>query len=311
VLAVAVAISSYASVDRHFSTSLTARLGAVNAEAVTTTSDSAGGTVGDVSLGRFSTIIKPVAIPLSAPISHASFTYSVAAGEDLTAIAAKFHVTVSQIRWSNTNLISSEVVATGDQVRIPPVPGVVVTTRASDTLDSLATTYQVDAQTILDFNRLRTPDLTTGMVVVIPNGVGGAFPPPPTLYQLLQQSGNLGGSFHSVVLGCCLGPYPATGFPEGWCTWYVATKRNVTWRGDAGYWYANASAQGYAVGPTPKVGAIMVTWESWLGHVAYVEAVNADGSWTVSEMNYVAFDVISERTIKPGQLGSRLVGFIY
>ncbi len=55
----------------------------------------------------------------------------------------------------------------------------------------------------------------------------------------------------------------------------------------------------------------MVTWESSLGHVAYVESVNADGSWTVSEMNYVAFDVIDLRTIKPGQLGTRLVGFIY
>jgi LysM repeat protein len=310
VLAVAVAISSYASIDRHFSSSLTARLGAVNAEAVVT-SDTAGGTVGDVSLGRFSTIIKPVAIPLSAPIVHIPSTYTVAAGEDLTKIAAKFNVTVAQIRWSNTNLISSEIVATGNQIRIPPVPGVVVTTKASDTLDSLAYTYQVDAQTILDFNRLRTPQLSTGMILVIPGGVGGAFPPPPTMYQLLMQSGALGGTFHSVVLGCCLGPYPATGFPEGWCTWYVATKRNVTWRGDAGYWYANASAQGVPVGPTPKPGAIMVTWESWLGHVAYVESVNPDGSWVVSEMNYVAFDVISERTIKPGQLGARLVGFIY
>jgi len=28
-------------------------------------------------------------------------------------------------------------------------------------------------------------------------------------------------------------------------------------------------------------------------------------------MNFVAFGVISERTIKPGQLGSALVGFIY
>jgi surface antigen len=55
----------------------------------------------------------------------------------------------------------------------------------------------------------------------------------------------------------------------------------------------------------------MVTWESWAGHVAYVEAVNPDGSWVVTEMNYVAFGVISQRTIKPGQLGGRLVGFIY
>src|ERR1700694_1681029 len=235
--------------DRHFQSSLTSHLGPVNAEAVVV---GEGGRVGDVSLGRYSTIIKPVAIPLSAPISHSPFAYSVAAGENLKTIAAKFHVTVSEIRWSNTNLISSDVVPTGDPVMTPPVPGIVVTTKGSDTLDSLAVKYQSDAQTILDFNRLRSPQLAAGTVLVIPGGGG-----------------------------------------------------------DARFWYQNAPAAGYPGGPTPKGGAIMVTWESYLGHVAYVEAVNADGSWVVTEMNYVAFDVISTRTIKPGQLGGRLVGFIY
>jgi N-acetylmuramoyl-L-alanine amidase len=307
VLAVAIAISGYASLDRHFQSSFTARLGAVTAEAVVS---SEGGTVGDVSLGRYSTIIKPASIPLSAPISHTATTYRVQEGENLKVIASKFHVSVSQIRWSNTNLISSAVVATGDQIVIPPVPGIVVTTRGTDTLESLATKYSSDAQTILDFNRLRSSQLAAGTVLVIPGGVGGAFPPPPTLWQNLLQTG-AGGSFHSTILGCCLGPYPATGFPPGWCTYYVATKRNVTWRGDAGFWYQNASAAGYAVGAKPKVGAIMVTWESYVGHVAYVESVNADGSWTVSEMNFIAFGVISTRTIKPGELSGRLVGFIY
>ena len=79
---------------------LTARLGAVNAEAVVV---SEGGTVGDVSLGRYSTIIKPVSIPTTVPISRAPVSYAVAAGESLATIAAKYGVTVSQIRWSNTN----------------------------------------------------------------------------------------------------------------------------------------------------------------------------------------------------------------
>jgi LysM repeat protein len=294
--------------DRHVPAYLTTRLGTLNAEAVVT---SEGGSVGDISLGRYSTIIKPVAIPTSAPISHQAFTYTVLAGETLSSIAAKFHVTVNQIRWSNSNLYSSDSVATGDQVIIPPVPGIVVTAKSSDTLDALAVKYQVDPQTIYDFNRLRSPQLVAGTVLVIPNGVGGAFPPPPALYQVLARTGTGAAGFDAKVLNCCLGPYPATGFPVGWCTYYVATKRNVTWRGDAGYWYQNAAAAGYPVGPTPKVGSIMVSWESWAGHVSYVESVNADGSWVVTEMNWVAFDVIDQRTIKPGQLGQRLVGFIY
>jgi len=298
-------MSSYAAVDRHFPTNLTSRFGPVNAEAVVT---GEGGYYGDVTLGRYSTIIKPVSIPTSAPVSHQPFTYTVAAGEDLSAIAAKYHVTVSQIRWSNSNLYSNDAVATGDQLVIPPVPGIVVVVKASDTVDALATKYSVDAQAIIDFNRLRSSQLAAGQVLVIPGGVGGAFPPPPALYQIMSGAKS---SYPIKVLGCCLGPYVNNKFPVGWCTYYVATWRNVTWNGDAGYWYANASAQGYAVGPTPKVGSIMVTWESWAGHVAYVEAVNADGSWVVTEMNWVAFDVIDQRTIKPGQLGSRLVGFIY
>ena len=305
-LGIAIAMSSYAAMDRHFPTTLTARLGPVNAEAVVVAE---GGSYGDVSLGRYSTVIKPVAIPTSAPISHAPVMYTVAPGETLASIAAKYNVTVAEIRWSNSNLYSTDTVATGNQIVIPPVHGVVVTTKGTDTVDSLATKYSVDPQSIIDFNRLRSSTLSPGMILVVPGGVGGAFPPPPAIYQIIHTG--ITSNFAVKVLNCCLGPYVNNKFPVGWCTYYVATKRNVTWLGDAGYWYQNAAAQGYQVGPTPRVGSIMVTWESWAGHVAYVEAVNPDGSWMVSEMNWVAFDVIDERTIKPGQLGSKLVGFIY
>lgn len=303
VLAIAVAISGYASLDRHFQSPLTARIVSVNAEAVTS---SVGGTIGDVSIGRYSTIIKPLAIPIASPPSHIPFTYVVQPGETLATIAAKFRVTESQIRWSNSNLTSSGSVITGENVVIPPVPGIVITVNAGDTLDGLASAYQVEAAAIADYNRLRSALIVVGTVLVIPNGTGPAFPPPPAQYQ-----SRVGASaMPTVIVPCCLGPFPTT-FPVGWCTYLPATKRKVTWNGNAGYWYVNAKAQGYAVGPTPKVGAIMVTWESYLGHVAYVEIVNADGSWTVSEMNYSGFNVIDLRTIKPGQLGTRLIGFIY
>lgn len=107
------------------------------------------------------------------------------------------------------------------------------------------------------------------------------------------------------------GPVQSVGnhFAFGYCTWYVATRRNVPWFGNAIEWWPNARAYGFAEGQTPRVGAIMVTRESYWGHVAYVEAVNADGSWTVSEMNYVAWDVVDRRTLTFGSVA--LVGFIY
>lgn len=106
------------------------------------------------------------------------------------------------------------------------------------------------------------------------------------------------------------GPWP-NHFAYGYCTWYVATRRDVPWMGNAIDWWPNARAMGYQEGQTPEVGAIMVTSEGdpSVGHVAYVTAVNPNGSWTVSEMNYAAWDVVDTRTLSPGF--SYLVGFIY
>jgi len=104
------------------------------------------------------------------------------------------------------------------------------------------------------------------------------------------------------------GPWP-NHFSYGYCTWYVANRRYVPWYGNAIDWWPNARPYGYAEGQQPRVGAIMVTRESGYGHVAYVEAVNGDGSWTVSEMNYTGWDQVDRRTIYPGQVP--LVGFIY
>lgn len=100
-------------------------------------------------------------------------------------------------------------------------------------------------------------------------------------------------------------------FPYGQCTYYVATKRQVTWSGNAGQWYWNAQAAGRPVGKVPQAGAIMVSYEGVaLGHVAYVEIVNQDGSFVVSEMNYNGnWGRVTSRTIVPGTV--YIVGFVY
>ncbi len=91
-----------------------------------------------------------------------------------------------------------------------------------------------------------------------------------------------------------------------WCTDYVQSKRSdVNGYGNAGYnWISKAQAQGKATGTAPQAGSVAVT----NGHVAYVESVNADGSYVVSEMgwNYQAGNY-NKRTVAPGTFG----GFIY
>ena len=81
----------------------------------------------------------------------------------------------------------------------------------------------------------------------------------------------------------------ANGFYYGYCTWWVAHKRYIPWRGNAAQWWWNARAFGYAEGQSPRPGAIMVMGVSGTspdGHVGYVESVNGDGSFVVSEMNW-------------------------
>ena len=270
-----------------------------------------GGQVNDLYLGRFSTIIKPLSIPTAANAVHAPSTYVVKDGEDLTAVAARFGLTVAQVRWSNPILAESDRVTGGVELVIPPIAGVVVATKSGESLFTIADLYKVDPQAIIDFNRLRDDpaSLPGGILLVIPGGIGPDFPPPaPTRTFNAPQRAAVGGPM-PVTAGAPVGTYTTQRFPYGYCTYYVATRRPIPWLGDAWAWYGNAQAMGYPTGSKPLVGAVMVTWESPIGHVAYVESVNADGSWLVSEMNFRGFGVTSQRTIKPGQVP--LIGFIY
>jgi len=300
VLLLVLAISGYASFDRHLPAGLSLRLGLVNAQGLVS---GQGGFAGSVALGRSGTIIKPASVPTTAVVSHNPIGYQVKPAEKLKDIASRFGVSVDDLRWSTFATLQtlSTDVSAGQSIMIPPVHGIVVTVKAGDTPQGLAGAYHVNAQSILDFNYLRT-DATTaleaGAAIVIPDGRGPAFIRPA----VRQVSSALAVSSNWT---------PATGnrFAFGFCTWYVYNRKPVPWLGNAGQWFGQAQAYGWRTGKTPAAGAIMVTAESSFGHVAYVESVNSDGSWRVSEMNFTAWDVVDNRTIKPGTIP--LIGFIY
>ena len=300
-LAVVLVLSGYASVDHHLPNALFLRLGAVNAQGLVM---GQGGNVNGVNLGRMDTIVAPLALPTSAPVSHTPIAYVVGRGETVASIAAKFNVTRDQVLWSNPGLLGTQQVSTGQRIVVPPVPGVVAFTGKSDTLASLATKYHVTPQAIVDFNYLRTETIVPGVALVVPGGRGEPIAAPASSSSSSSSSPSSGYSVRGDATVAGNGQ-----FPYGYCTWYVSTRRHVTWTGNAYQWWPNARAQGFPEGQTPKVGAIMVTWESSYGHVAYVEQVNSDGSWVVSEMNFVAWGVVDHRTIRPGQVP--LIGFIY
>lgn len=286
VLLVALVLSGYATVSHDLPAGAMLRLGVTDAEGLVL---GQGGSVGGVDLGRLSTIITPFGVPTSANVSHQPLVYVVEKEDTMVTIAARFGISVEQLRWSNPFTFAREP-KPGDRLAVPPIPGVVITVQPGDSLADIARVFHLDPTAVADFNYLRNGSVTPGTALVLP----GASHPDLTLPLVHGMSGVGAVGDH---------------FPYGQCTWYVASRRPIPWNGNAGDWFAAAQSLGWPTGQMPQPGAIMVTWESWYGHVAYVEKVNADGSWVVSEMNYAGWGVVDQRTIKPGQLP--LIGFIY
>lgn len=217
--------------------------------------------------------------------------YTVRSGDTLDSIAKQMHLQTLTIVWANPGV--EEGLAPGRPLVIPPVDGVLHVVGPNETADSIAKAYGITASGLLDANGLRSAaQVHNGTRLLVP----GARPPA-----------------HAPVAGGGDMQYQATDFdhfPQGWCTWYVAQRRPIPWSGDAWSWYSSAQALGWPTGRQPRVGAIMVSWESYYyGHVAYVEKINSDGTFQVSEMNYAQFGVVDYRTVDPRKIV--LIGFIY
>jgi N-acetylmuramoyl-L-alanine amidase len=96
-------------------------------------------------------------------------------------------------------------------------------------------------------------------------------------------------------------------YTYGFCTFWVAKRREEVGRPipnnwhDAHDWDDGARKANYLVDHTPGLYSIMQTDDGDLGHVAFVESVDLDGGWKVTEMNVKGWDIQSGRTFKPDQ----------
>lgn len=258
--------------------------------------------------------------------------HRVSEGETISYIAQIYGVDVATILTEN-NLYADDIIKPGMELAILPVSGVSERVDKGETLASIAQKNQVNEKEILKFNNLLVAsDIEVGQVLIIPGGnreIKARPRPEPDpvvlaaannetietneFSETTNYSDNNYQESQNVTSASATPRYdlhPTNGaFSWGWCTWYAAARRpDVTWRGNAGEWLANAQAQGRATGRIPAVGAIIVTNESWWGHVGIVEAVNGD-SVTISEMNYQGFGVISSRTISNSN--PVIKGYIY
>lgn len=101
-------------------------------------------------------------------------TYKAVKGDTISTIAEKFGVSADTIRWEND--LSSDDVAIGQELKIPPVTGVVIKVQEGETIQSIAKKYKTDAQKIVnfpfnDFADLESFSLTVGQTLVVPDGV--------------------------------------------------------------------------------------------------------------------------------------------
>lgn len=108
----------------------------------------------------------------------------------------------------------------------------------------------------------------------------------------------------SMPTGASMTTQAGSGYPVGQCTWYAYNRlvelgKITDLSGSYGYlgngqdWVRNLTAKGWHYSNTPSVGAVCSTAGGFdgtlaiYGHVMIVEAVNPDGSFLVSECNYL------------------------
>jgi len=251
-------------------------------------------------------LVKPNIIQVSPTkkIRSGIVSYTVQNGDTMISIAKNFGISVNTVRWAN-GIGDVDKIKPGAALTILPLNGVLHTVGAGDTLEKIAGKYNVSSTSILEENNLNSDTLQAGQKLLVPDGSIPEPPKPaPAPAPKPQPASNGKGKQVAAANGPIVVKAGKGGgnhrFPFGYCTYWVAQKRNIPWGGNAKEWPYRAKAMGYATGKTPAVGAVYV--ESWLtgwGHVSYVTSVNGS-SFSVTEMNYAGFGRVTSRTISGG-----------
>lgn len=97
-------------------------------------------------------------------------TYVVQEGDTLSQISKDFGISINSLIWAN-NLKSSDYLTPGQELKIPPVSGVIHLVKNGDTVESIANKYSADKTKIIEFNGLpKDGSLTVGQEIIIPDG---------------------------------------------------------------------------------------------------------------------------------------------
>lgn len=238
-------------------------------------------------------------------------SYKAQTGDTVQSIAEAHNLSPQTVKWANN--LQSDAVETGRDIVILPVDGVLYTTKDGDSVQSIADQMKTQPERIVSFNDLEVNGIHGNMQLIVPGGQKPADPAPaPAAAATTQMSnGQSTGSFSSTAGLANASASVGNRYAFGNCTWYAYERRAQLGRpigsfwGNASTWAINAQAAGFTVNKTPAPGAILQNGGGYAGygHVAIVETINGD-SFTISEMNYAGFNVVSSRTIPMSQAGN-------
>lgn len=240
-------------------------------------------------------------------LSRGIKSYIVVEGDSLEAIAVRYSVTTTQIRWSNN--MKNDTLTVGQTLYIPSVPGILYTAKDGDTIESIAEKYASNTGKIILYNDLETSGLVVGQTIILPDGVlpeverPEYVPPvvrPVYSYSLVDSGTRHGmreiGSYsywrYTITPSVRGDGNPST---EGQCTWFAWYWRryniggNYTLPtgaiGNARDWVNRLSSQ-FVTNRYPAYGAVVQTRTTGYGHVGVVTGVVEGSHIIIQEMNY-------------------------
>jgi LysM repeat protein len=234
-------------------------------------------------------------------ISTPAKTVVVHPGDSVESLSLEFKSDVPTVRWAN-GLPDGAEPAAGSTLLLPPGKGALVKVDPGETPTQFATRLGIDPAVLLDYNSLSSnQSLPAGSYLQVP-------------LQAAPVGALISSYFEPAARFVPQVPedHGQDTFPYGQCTWYVASKRDVTWGGNAWVWWYSAAGI-RPEGHVPVAGAIVVFRGGWAGHVGYVEHVNPDGSFVITEMNYYGngggWGRVDWRTVAAND--PLIMGFIY
>ncbi|GGB12007.1 LysM peptidoglycan-binding domain-containing protein [Macrococcus hajekii] len=259
-----------------------------------------------------------VRTPTNTTSTQISGYHTVQAGESLSVIAAKYGTTYTNIMRLNN--LNSYLIFPGQRLKVSgtsitqspasvpsrtttPVissaPTGKYTVKSGDSLSLIGSMFKVSVADLQRWNGLNSYLIFPNQQLIVSGGTATTSTPVTQTPVPVQ---------NTVVTTGPVFNHPNL-YDYGQCTWHVFNRRAAIGKGISTYWWnannwANgARNDGYVVDHTPAVGAIAQTTMGPLGHVAFVERVNPDGTILVSEMNYLTVPtVVGYRTLNAYQM---------